>query len=226
MGVAEAQEREQSRDDRLLQRLLQFGRRVAVPVDVASFTGASQAFDVIRAGEQPDVVDLRDARHEALDGPRNEIFIVPPAQRIVERAVDLVRVDVARGVATGQAALTAAARVNRLDQRRDAVGRQQAGPLAGRVVADVGNADAIVRIEDGHRVVRPELQPATQRRGVAGIEQVQKERRQREVVDPVDLARDVDLRLIVAVHFDEHVHPARVRLGRDVVDERAASRES
>jgi hypothetical protein len=49
---------------------------------------------------------------------------------------------------------------------------------------------------------------------------VQDERWQREVVDPVDLTRDVNLILVVPVNFDEHVHAARARLRREIGNER------
>ena len=43
------------------------------------------------------------------------------------------------------------------------------------------------------------------------VQRVQHERRQREVVDPVDLPRDVDLVLVVTVDLHEHLDAERVR---------------
>ena len=62
--------------------------------------------------------------------------------------------------------------------------------------------------------------PSRQGRRVARVERVQHERRQREVVDPVDLSRHVDLFLVVAVDLDQHFDAAGVRPRGEVLDER------
>ena len=156
--------------------------------------------------EQPDVVDLRDPRHEALNGPRDEILGIAAAERVVERAVDLKRVDVAGGAAAREPAFVAASRVDRLDQCVNRLRRQQSRRAAVPVRADVGDANAIVRVEHRDRVVRTYLQPSSQWRGVTRVECVQHERRQREVVHPVDLPCHVDLCLVMPVHFHQDVH--------------------
>ena len=77
-----------------------------------------------------------------------------------------------------------------------------------------------MRVEHGDGVARTNLKPALQGGGITRVQRVQNQRRQREVVDPVDLARDVDLILVVAVDFDQHLHAERVRLCRELGDER------
>ena len=106
------------------------------------------------------------------------------------------------------------------------VGVSSPARLASPVRVHVQHADAVVRVEHGDGVARTNLEPALQRRRVARVQRVQHQRRQREVVDPVDLARDVDLILVVPVDFDEHLHAERVRLRREVGDERERLRES
>jgi len=49
---------------------------------------------------------------------------------------------------------------------------------------------------------------------------VEHQRREREVVHPIDLTRDVDLRLVMRMDFDEHIHAERARLCGEVGDER------
>ena len=88
------------------------------------------------------------------------------------------------------------------------------------IAVHVLHADAVVRVEHGDGVARPDLEPAHQARHVSRVQRVQHQRRQREVVDPVDLTRHVDLILMVPVDFDEHLHAERVRLRREVGNER------
>ena len=76
--------------DRPVQLLLQFRRRVVVAIDVATDATPAQQVQVIAAGEQAHVIDLRNSRHEALNGARDEVRGVAAAERIVEGAIDLV----------------------------------------------------------------------------------------------------------------------------------------
>ena len=88
-----------------------------MPVDVPAFAGAAQQVEIVGAGQRPDVIDLWDSRQKTLNGSRDEILGIAAAQRVVERAVDLGRVDVAGGAAARQSAFAAAPQVNRFDER-------------------------------------------------------------------------------------------------------------
>ncbi len=54
---------------------------------------------------------------------------------------------------------------------------------------------------------------------------MQHERWQREVVDPVDLRGDCELRRVVRVDLHEHLDAALVRAARNLADERERLRE-
>ena len=64
-----------------------------MPVDRPAITGAGDGVVVVVAGEQPDVVDLRDAAGEQLDGPSCDVAVVVAVERGVVRAVELVDVE-------------------------------------------------------------------------------------------------------------------------------------
>src|SRR4030095_15107241 len=82
--------------------------RVVVTVDVPPDARTPEQLDIVAAREQADVVDLRDSRHKTLDGACDQILVVATAERVVERAVDLRRVHVARHAAAGQTTLAVA----------------------------------------------------------------------------------------------------------------------
>ena len=220
MAVAKSQKFAQRLDDGPFHCAGQFVIHVVVAVDVAAHTRAPQQFHVVAPGKQPDVVDLRDAGHEALNRACDEILVIAPAERVIERAVDLVHVHVGRGGAARLTALATTALVNGCDQRMNVAWWKQPRTRPPRVGVHVLHADAVVRIEDGHGIARADPEPSAQVRHVAGVERVQHERRQREVVDPVHLARHVDLILMVSVNLDQHVHAAGMALRGDVGNER------
>ena len=74
-------------------------------------------------------------------------------------------------------------------------------------------------VEHGDRVHRADAQPLEQRVGVPGGERVQHQRREGEVVHPVDAAGDLDLVPVVGVHLDQHLEPALAAPRGDLVDE-------
>ena len=116
VSVAEPQQHQLGLNDRPRQRVLQLAASVVVAIDVAADAGAAKQLDIVAAGQQADIVDLRDPRHETLDGASDEVFRVTAAECVVERTVDLRRVHVARRTAAGVTTLAAAALVNGLDQ--------------------------------------------------------------------------------------------------------------
>ena len=79
--VAEPDERDEPLDDRPRQRLLYLCRRVVVAVDRAALPRRRDRVDIVRAGEQAHVVDLRDATGEELDRPGREVPCAHPPQR-------------------------------------------------------------------------------------------------------------------------------------------------
>ena len=63
-------------------------------IDVATDAGAPEQRYVVMASEQADVIDLRYAGREELDRAREQIVTVDARERVVEGAVDLVKVEV------------------------------------------------------------------------------------------------------------------------------------
>jgi hypothetical protein len=74
----------------------------------------------------------------------------------------------------------------------------------------VRDADAVVRVEDGDGVPRTNVEPMLQGGGAARIQRVQDQRRQGEVVHPVNPGSHVELILVVTVNFDQ-APPCRAR---------------
>ena len=75
------------------------------------------------------------------------------------------------------------------------------------VRAHVYDADAIMGIQYGDGVVWPNCQPMGKWSGIAGKKRMQHKRRKREIIDPIDVARDFHLLQVVAVNFDQDFHP-------------------
>src|SRR3954468_7480869 len=117
--VAKFQQRQRAFHNGPPDLLLHFVSREVVTVDVPADAGSGEERHVVAAGEQPDVVDLRDARQETLNGPSDEVLVVSAAERVVNRAVDLIGVEIAGGAAGGLEALAAAALVDLLHDRTD-----------------------------------------------------------------------------------------------------------
>ena len=78
---------------RALERRRDLDARVVVAVDGPTLAGPLDAVCSLLPASRPDVVDLRDAPREQLDGPRREIPLVVLAERRVVGAVELVDVD-------------------------------------------------------------------------------------------------------------------------------------
>src|SRR5207244_3682948 len=110
------------------------------------------------------------ARHEALHRTRNQVLIVTASERVVEGTVDLIQIEVVCRSPRGEAASTEASLVNCLHQRVNLVCREEAGLTTLSTGADVEDANAVVRIQDGNRVGRAELKPSCECRHVARVQ--------------------------------------------------------
>ena len=223
VAVAPADQLQQPLDHRLLQRKLDFGPVVAVAVDVAAGARAAQQRHVVATCQQPDVVHLRHTGDKELDHAGQQVRRLVACKRIQVGAVDLVEVQIVRRRTGGGKAAAAGVGMNRLHQPVEFGGQQQPGTVLGvgigRVGADVDDADAIMGVEHGDGVVRAAGQPARQRPGGLEDQGVQHQRRQREVVDPIDMAGDLDLLLVVGVQLDQHLQAQGVGPGRDLGNE-------
>ncbi len=94
-------------------------------IDVATDAGRCQQPLVVVTHEEPDVVQLWGAGEHELKGACSEHRLMIAAERIEERRVDLVEVDVRR-CGTGRAAAHATGRsMDGLDEGIDTFGRQQ-----------------------------------------------------------------------------------------------------
>src|SRR5438045_5783661 len=117
MPVAEPDQFQQPSHNRTLKRRSDFAGCVVVPVDVAAHSRPRQKLHIVDSREQTGVVDLRNAGGEELDRTRQQILVVATAERVVEGAIDLVRIEVAAGGPGSFSALPGAAPVNGRDQR-------------------------------------------------------------------------------------------------------------
>ena len=71
---------------------------------------------------------------------------------------------------------------------------------------DIDDANTVMRIQHGDGVVRPDFHPFAEWLDIGRIKGMQNQRRQSEIVDPIDLAGDLDLLLVIAMHLDENFH--------------------
>ena len=65
-----------------------------------------------------------------------------------------------------------------------------------------------MRVKHGDGIVRTDVGPMRDRLNVTGIQRVQQQRRKREIVDAIDLRRNLNLLLVVGMHFDEDFQAA------------------
>ena len=65
-----------------------------VSIYVAADAVRGEQLHVVGAREKADVVHLRNARHEELHRSGDQIALLVAAERVVERAVDLVQVEI------------------------------------------------------------------------------------------------------------------------------------
>jgi hypothetical protein len=72
--------------------------------------------------------------------------------------------------------------------------------------------------------VRAAVEPVPQRADVAGQQRVQDQRREREVVHPLDRGGQLDRIPVRGVHLGEDAEPEPVRLGGEIGDERVGLR--
>ena len=113
--------------------------------------------------------------------------------------------------------------MHRLDERVDLRRLEESRLVALR--RDIDHTDAVVGVEHGDTVGRADVEPVSERLGVTGMERMQDERRQGEVVDEVDPRGDLHLEPEVRVDLDQQVHAALVRLRAQLGDELEAGRE-
>ena len=76
-----------------------------------------------------------------------------------------------------------------------------------------------MRIEYGDGIVRTDVGPMRDRLNVTGIQRMQQQRRKREIVDAIDLRCNLNLLLVVGVHFDEDFQTALDTLFTQAGDE-------
>src|SRR4051812_34899116 len=76
VSIAKTQEREQRPDHRPRDFLLKIGRGVVAAIDIAPDSGPLQEVHVVGPGQKADVIDLRDAWHEALNRSCDQVLVV------------------------------------------------------------------------------------------------------------------------------------------------------
>ncbi len=154
MRIAETDQIQKRTYQRGIQPLAQFGARIVMTVDVPAHTGPPQQIQVIRSGQEPDVINLRYSRSKEVNGARDQIIIVPAAEGIIESAIDLIQIQVACGGSSGLPAFAVAPLVNRFDQVIDFLGSQQTERAVRTfsIGADIDYSDSVVCIEHGDGV--------------------------------------------------------------------------
>ena len=132
---------------------------------------------------------------------------------VVPGAVHLVDVEIAGRQAGGPSTHPAAGPVDRLHEAVDLLPTQQPGRVrVGRVGADVDDTDAVVGVEHADAVGRPQVEPGEQRVDRTGVQRVQQQRGQGEVVDVVDALGHPQHRMVPGVHLGEGPQPEPVDL--------------
>ena len=185
-----------------------------MPVNVAAHLRAGQKLHVIRTRQQTHVINLRNTGDEELDCAGDQVFVSAAPEGVEESAIHLIQVKVVGGCARSLPALVVAARVDRFYQLVDFVRSKEAG-FAFAVRAHINNADAIMGIEYGDGITRSNCEPMGKGPGVARKKRMEDERREREIINPIDLARDFHLLQIVTVNFDQDFHPKPMGLLRE-----------
>ena len=110
--------------------------------------------------------------------------------------------------------------VHRLDQVVDALWWEQTGAArVARIGTDIDHPDAVVGVEHVDRVRRPHPDPPAQRAGITGVDRVEGERREHEVVDEIDVKCDPELVEVMAVHLDQDRHRTLVAGRGEAADE-------
>ena len=198
---------------RLLQRFMNFVGRIVVPIDVAADAGTLYELQVVFARKQADVIHLRRARREELDGAGDQIVGVAATERVVVGRINLVDVQIGGRVAAGPATTAAGFVVDRLDELVNVLVGQQAFELT--LARDVEYADAVVRIQHRHTIPRGYGKPSFERIGVGLVQGVQDQRRQRKIVYTPNLGRDRNLRLVMRVNLDQRLDTERSRTFRE-----------
>ena len=207
--VAELGKRVQCLHHRTLQILVDLSRGIVMTIDIAAIVGLAQQLHVVLAGKRADIVDLRNARQEELHRASRNIVLIVASQRRIVGAVDLIQVKIGCGGTGSGLRFAVSVRMNGVHEIVDILIRHE--PLERTVQligTDVDHADAIMRVKHGDGIVRTDVGPMRDRLNVTGIQRVQQQRRKREIVDAIDLRRNLNLLLVVGMHFDEDFQAA------------------
>ena len=218
--IAELGERIQRLHHRTLQILINLSSRIVVTIDIAAIVGLAQQLHVVLAGKRANIVDLRNAWQEELHCASRNIVLIVASQRRIVGAVDLIQIKIGRGSAGSGLRFAVRVRMNGVDEIVNVLIRHE--PLE-RTIQLVGtnidHSDAIMRIEYGDGIVRTDVGPMRDRLNVTGIQRMQQQRRKREIVDAIDLRCNLNLLLVVGMHFDEDFQTALDTLFTQAGDE-------
>ena len=178
-------------------------------IDIAAIVGLAQQLHVVLAGKRADIVDLRNARQEELHCASRNIVLIVASQRRIVGAVDLIQVKIGCGGTGSGLRFAVSVRMNGVHEIVDILIRHE--PLERTIQligTDVDHAYAIMRVKHGDGIVRTDVGPMRDRLDMTGIQRMQQQRRKGEIVDAIDLRRDLDLLLVVGMHFDEDFQAA------------------
>ena len=183
-------------------------------VDVAAHAGLAQQVQIIGARKKSDVIDLRNSRCKQLQRASDQVFVLSPAEGVEVGAVHLIQIQVV------------CRRSRRLPALHPCFARESSRPECRfPPKSTVPEEPALLRSGPTSITPIPSCVSSTvmqfrgrwssqcfKRAAFRVYKRVQHQRRQREVIHPVDMPRDVDLVLVVGVNLDQHFDAQRVRL--------------
>ena len=196
--VAENQQTEQIFYDRTLDFLIDFIQAIVVTVDVAAFFAVLQQLQIVFAGQQADIIDLRNARREALDRPRQQIGGIIVAQSRIVGAVDLIDVQVVVGFRAVDPLQVGALFIKGFNS--------EIHFFLGKQILHVDDTDAVMRIQGRELVARADFQPVQEFFRFAAVKSVQHQHRQSEIIDRVAFFCDFLLDRIMLMDFGKDRH--------------------
>ena len=202
MRRAKSDEFQDLLDDGAPKRLFDLPVRVVVTIDGATLTQERDRVPVVRAREQPDVIDLRNPTREQLDGARCYVSIIVLADRGVVRAVQLMDID-ADGMSVRKDPIDAAALF--VDLRR------QGSHLSGLEDAIEIGPHWIPSWQSSHRELtfRRSRQMRPEGFGRSRAERREEQGRQHEVVGPIPVRRKPLVGRVAVVNLGQHDEPDR-----------------
>ena len=134
---------------------------IIVAVDIPALLGFFQQLDVVAAGQQPDVIHLRNTGGEKLNRPGQQIGRVLVSQGGIVGAVDLVNIQIVIGRGVVNLFDVGAFGEQRLLGGVDFLLRHQIG--------HIHHADAVVGIQGGELPAGTDVQPVHQFLPLAGV---------------------------------------------------------